>query len=173
MDLTQWSVEGPDFFKYIFYFGVMFLGYVLKKNKDTIANLNKEKLSKISGILLVISLGLYLFTKLALIKIPVLNTVQFLVQVFTVMFGLSCFFFLYSIENTLKKWRKKKAYKFVTYISSATLEIYLVNYICAEFCEVLSFPLNIIMAFVLIAITGVAFHTVVKTTHGLLRNKCH
>lgn len=162
VDLTKWSVEGPDFFKYIFYFGVMYLGYVLKKSKKVISQLNKEKISKISGILILVSLALYLVSKVALIKFPILNVVQFLVHIFTLMFGLSCFFFLYAIENTLKSWSQKKLYGIVTYISSATLEIYLVNYVCAYFCERLFFPMNVVAAFIFIAISGIALHWIVN-----------
>ena len=171
LDLTKWSVEGPDFFKYIFYFGVMNLGYVLKKKKDYIAQIDKKKLFVCSGILVVLSLSLYLVTKIVLMRYPILYRAQFLVQVFTLAFGLSVFFFLYSVEGTLKKWSKKKWYKIITYISASTLEIYLVNYVFVEFCSVFIFPLNIMIAFVLIGGSGIVLHTVIVKTQYYIWKK--
>ena len=162
LDLSKWSVEGPNFFKYIFYFGAMLLGYGLKKICGYISKIDRKKLGLWSGLFVILFLGLYILSKLVLMKFPVLYVIQFIVQVFTLLFGVSLFLFLFSQEQLLGTIANKRLYTVVPNIAASTLEIYLVNYVCVDFCRVIPFPINIFAAFILIGVSGVFLHTVVK-----------
>lgn len=157
LDLTMWSVEGAGFFKYIFYFQVMLIGYALKRCKQKYwAYIQKH--NKILCGLMVLFLFLYLGTKILIQMTIGFRYFQFLVQIMTLFFGITCFLFMMGKEEQFQMLKKSLIGKCIVYIGASTLEIYLLNYVFCNYAERFVFPVNIIIATSLIFVTGCCYH---------------
>lgn len=159
-DLSQWSIEGNDYFKYIFYFGVMLCGFILKKRNivdKMLCHYSKLRQREIDCVA-VLSLGLYLMLKLMLIKYPALYKVQFIVQGITLVFGVFTFLSFIQLEPLFSRLGIFcKAV--IKGIGNSTLEIYLLNYVLADCFKNLLFPANVVFAFASIIVCGCILHT--------------
>lgn len=160
LDLTKWSVEGAGFFKYIFYFQVMLIGYFMKqwikKQDDTIYERKKRYL-----LLSVLFLMLYLVSKILVQKSVAFRSVQFMVQFLTLAFGICCFLFFRSMEASFQKIKETALARCIEIIGSSTLEIYLLNYLFVTYAEQFAFPINILIAFILIFSVGSCTHLLI------------
>ena len=156
-DTSYWSIEDSGYFKFIFYFDVMVFGYAIKLNFEKIKKSVKQY-RKACVIGSVVSLACFFMIKIIMTKIPRLFCIQFLVQVATLLFAIFTFLTALSLENTLSKWKKCVFGKILLCIADSTLEIYLVNYIIANWAKKFYFPVNIILAFILIFSVGVVLH---------------
>ena len=168
-DLSQWSIEGNDYFKYIYYFGVMLCGFILRR-KNVVDKMLIENYGPRRGVIncvAVISLGMYLLMKLLMLEYPELYKIQFIVQGFTLTFGVSTFLAFILLEPTFSN--NSKVYNTVIKgIGNSTLEIYLLNYVLADCFKRIVFPLNIIFAFISILTCGYILHMFVHIFTNLI-----
>lgn len=156
-DISYWSIEDSGYFKFIFYFDVMLFGYMIKINFKKINKIaNQYRGINIIGS--IISLLCFVLLKVTMIKIPKLFYIQFLVQVITLLFSIFVFMTAVSLENILLGQIDNVFGKMLSYIADSTLEIYLVNYVVANWAKCFSFPINVILAFVLIFGVGTSMH---------------
>lgn len=149
MDITKWSIEGPCFFKYVFYFIVTLMGILLRKNSTI-----NDKLTKKGWILFTVcSTVLYLITRGAVAFVGWFAPYQFLVHIATFLFGVSFFETLYSFEKDLSC--KRHLLKVVKVIGDSTLEIYLLNYGIIAFSKMFKFPINVLFVFIMAILLGI------------------
>lgn len=151
LDTTSWVVEDGSFFKYVFYFLVMLVGYSFK-NKKTVDIVPADKKILTMAIITVLSLGAYVGLKLLVNGSAVMMQMQFMVQVATLLFGVACFNLLYFLEEKIKQLRERKIWKVPQIIGESTLEIYLVNAVVITNMEKVFFPVNVIFAMLLILV---------------------
>lgn len=155
-DLTQWSIEGSDYFKYIYYLGVMYLGYFIKCilacSKGRVFDSINNSFAAAMTIVLLVS---YVVVKGLLVLYPYLYHFQFVVQLITMAFG--AFFFItgWKNEQCISQMKLVSAFKIV---GNSTLEIYLVNSIIANAFIQIDFPINVLGAMVVTILAGSVIH---------------
>lgn len=170
LDLSVWFVEGPTFFKYVFYFGVMLCGMYLRKDLNKIKK-NVDGKARLLFMATFASLVTYFVTKILMIKVDWFSYIQFTVQLCTLLFGISCFCWMMSLEPMLKKISTNLLLKLCKLIGNSTLEIYLINYAIIHYAESLSFPNNIILALGLILMIGCILHSVINAITKIVLNR--
>lgn len=131
LDLTKWSIEGAGFFKYIFYFQVMLIGYIIKNWLFQYYAWIQKK-NKLLLKFTLLFLVLYLATKILVSKSTLFNYFQFLVQLMTLSWGIACFLFIFGKEEQLQRLRTSFFGKTIYCIGASTLEIYLFNSLFIE-----------------------------------------
>lgn len=157
LDLSCWTVEGSGYFKFIFYFDVMLCGYWIKVNFARVKEFaEKHRVGCMTGG--VLSVVVFLGIRLAMIAIPIIAYVQFLVQVSSLIFAGFAFMAALSFESSLKQQNDSIIGKTLMFIGSSTLEIYLVNYVLIDAATQFVFPVNLILAFTMIFAAGVMAH---------------
>ncbi len=161
-DLSQWSIEDSGYFKFIYYFVVMLVGYYMKSNVGIVDKFAKKRMCACIDAT-VISIIAFLLTKVAMLYIEGFSYFQFLVQLTTLSFGVFCFLSAFSFEKKLKEKACTHLSKILHVIGSSTLEIYLVNYVVANWAQQLPFPINIVIAFCAIFVIGIGVHYFVNT----------
>lgn len=147
LDLSSWSIEGPYFFKYVFYFIAMLFGVVIRNKTDVCDErvfTRWMKLTVFSFIMYIITRGLVAFTDVFL-------PYQFIVHIFTLMFGVSFFQTIYKLEEKIKN---KHFIHIIKVISDSTLEIYLLNYAVINYAKCFCFPLNVLFSFIIVLVLG-------------------
>lgn len=162
LDLSKWSVEGANFFKYIFYFGVMLCGVGLRKRIQYIERKANHKSTLLFGAT-ALSLVIYFVGKILIVSTSWFSYIQFLTQAATLAFGITCFIWMISLESWLKKRKHKFWIKASTVVGSSTLEIYLINYAICKWAEQFVFPVNIVIAMALIIGIGCMLHKAINT----------
>ncbi len=155
LDTSVWSVEGALFFKYSYYFLVMLVGYQIRCSWENIADRTKKHRG-IFALSMLLTFAGYLGVRLLTIWSAVFMQMQFLVQVMTLLFGVSCFCTFFGYENIIPTGKVSGA---IEMIGKSSLEIYLINYIGVEMISGILFPWNVIGALVLIVTAGCAIHT--------------
>lgn len=117
LDLSTFVVEGPDYFKWINYFGITLMGCLVARLKLT------PKLSLFSVAALLMSLLLFLVTKLTVFRYD-MGHLQFLFHVW--LYPIVFFsFHIFSSEAVLKPLRATPVFPAVALLGGLTLEIYL------------------------------------------------
>ncbi|MDO9638477.1 MAG: acyltransferase family protein [Pseudotabrizicola sp.] len=117
LDLSQFVVEGPDYFKWINYFGITLMGCLVARLKLT------PKLSLFTVAALLMSLLLFLVTKLTVFRYD-MGHLQFLFHVW--LYPIVFFsFHIFSSEAVLKPLRATPLFPVVALLGGLTLEIYL------------------------------------------------
>ncbi len=167
LDLSRWTVEGSGYFKFIFYFDVMLCGYWIKVNFAKIKEFaEKYRVGCLTGS--VLSIVAFLGIRLAMIAVPIVTYVQFLVQASSLFFAGFTFMTALSFEPSLKHQKDSIIGKVLLLISSSTLEIYLVNYVLIDVATRFVFPVNTILAFSMIFVVGVTAHYSINTGMNLV-----
>ena len=158
---SVWSIEGPYFFKYVFYFMVMLCGIGLRKNTSI------SKLATKRGwcALTAASITAYIITRGMVAFLDCTIRFQFLVHITTLLFGICFFETVYNFEEEISC--NKNVVNITKLIGNSTLEIYLLNYSIIEFAKRLGFPGNILLAFVISIILGVISNKLI----GLVTSK--
>lgn len=100
--------------------------------------------------------------KVLMIKISWFGYIQFLVQLFTLVFGVTCFLWMLSLEPLLNKHKGNALVVLSRAIGSSTLEIYLINYAVVKYAEHFQFPVNVLLALVLIMSLGSVLHVIIS-----------
>ena len=151
LDKTKWIIEakGLDsiegYSKLIYYFTAMMIGKWFRLN-----SVKKYKHTHFYiFIISILFISIYA-VKWLLVKIPALMAFQFLNQLSILLLIVYIFIFLNSIEGELQDNRNPKCYKYIKYLSSITLHLYLVQFLVIEYTYSLRFPVNFIIATVLI-----------------------
>ena len=117
LDLSQFVVEGPDYFKWINYFGITLMGCLVARLKLTPA------FSLFTVAALLVSLLLFLATKLTLFRYD-MGHLQFLFHVW--LYPIVFFsFHILSSEAVLKPLRATPLFPAIALLAGLTLEIYL------------------------------------------------
>ena len=156
-DLSRWTVEGSGYFKFIFCFDVMLCGYWIKINFAKVKEYAERYRARcLTGS--VLSVVAFLGIRLAMIAVPVITYVQFLVQVSSLLFAGFTFMVALSFEPQLKNQKDSIIGKAFVFIGSSTLEIYLVNYVLIDVVAQFIFPINMVLAFSMILVAGVTAH---------------
>lgn len=161
LDITVWSIEGPYFFKYVFYFIVMLSGIALRSNSSINALTTKYGwcvLTAIATVAYGVARGMMAFINCA---IPF----QFLVHITTILFGICFFEASLSFEEEIS--HNERVVRITRLIGDSTLEIYLLNYGIIYFAKRFGFPVNIVVAFVLAIVLGILCNKLI----GLLTSK--
>lgn len=164
LDLTRWTVEDSGFFKYIYYFLAMSIGYIFKINKTRLECLIREKNNILLGAVVISGLG-YVCTKIMMQSSTFLKY-QFLVQLTTLLFAVCIFVYTWSMDHMIKRVCDKNAkiFKAMKMIGNSTLEIYYWNYLIADLVEGIIFPGNLVLAFILIFTIGCCSHQILEKT---------
>lgn len=159
LDLSVWSVESKGFFKYIFYFGAMFVGYILKKKIVQIDKLYDKTMlfGAATSVFLILYLGLKVLTN----KFVIVMHFQFLVQLMTLLFAVSFFLFVFSMEKNISLYKYTYLGRVLTFTSKATLEIYLLNAFGISIAGHVIFPINILVALLIILVSGILSNKVI------------
>lgn len=158
LDIQVWSVEGNGYFKYVFYFGVMLTGIIIKYYEGELNLVLKEKTLVLGSVAVLCFLG-YVFMKILTKNVPSTMPFQFVIQIFTLGFAVSFFLFMWSNESLLKKFFYNKIYRIV---ADSTLEIYLINMMIISRSKLTSSILDAFIAFALIFVIGVVIHVASK-----------
>lgn len=117
LDLSQFVVEGPDYFKWINYFGITLMGCLVARLKLT------PTFSLFTAAALLMSLLLFLATKLTLFRYD-MGHLQFLFHVW--LYPIVFFsFHILSSEAVLKPLRATPLFPAIALLAGLTLEIYL------------------------------------------------
>lgn len=117
LDLSQFVVEGPDYFKWINYFGITLMGCLVARLKLT------PTFSLFTVAALLMSLLLFLATKLTLFRYD-MGHLQFLFHVW--LYPIVFFsFHILSSEAVLKPLRATPLFPAIALLAGLTLEIYL------------------------------------------------
>ena len=156
-DIHTWSIESAGRFKWIFYFIVFLIGggYSLRvKNQQRVP----EK--RISGWIALFAVIAFYGFKFVLDKKPALMPLQFFEHIFLGIFVYYLFPFLLGIETRLKSASKQKLWKVIAFMSSITLEVFLVMDYVIDYVEAWKFPLSLIFAVSGIAIGAWILHLV-------------
>ncbi len=138
LDTRTWVVEGPGYFKWVFYWLVMMLGIALALKPEWLAIR-----PAVSRTLAALSLTSYVTVKV--IVAGLLPHLQFAVQLLTLLVVYALFAVM-SDETLVSGVVNGRAGAFVTFIGGLTLEIYLVQYSVYSnpMVLVLPFPINAI-----------------------------
>ena len=160
LNKNRWEVE-DGWFKYIFYFIPFLIGYMIKCNRKNIEYKICTK-SKMFLLLSVISALMYILSRLLIMVSPSVMKLQFIVQIMTLLTGLFIFLFTYSIERSILTSHILIGVKpVIDKIANSTLEIYLVNVACIERLAGIQFPINVMLAFVVVFVVGTIMHNLI------------
>lgn len=160
LDINHWSIEGTSYFKWIYYFIIMLLGYKLKTYKIS-------TFKRIFEIKLLLSVVLYFGFKLILDVFPRLLCIQFCSHIISGWFMIEAFRVGFMYENKIKEFSKSKCYKVISFISSLTFEIYLVQTFVIRRFEMLRFPINFIVVTIMICIEAFLLSKVTQCSKNL------
>lgn len=170
LNKNRWEIE-DGWFKYIFYFIPFLIGYMIKCNRKYIEREISAK-SKIFLLLSVISAVMYMLSRLLIMVSPSVMKLQFIVQIMTLSTGLFIFLFTYSIERSLLTSHILIGVKpVIDKIANSTLEIYLVNVACIRRVTGLQFPINVMLAFVIVFGVGTIMHNLIQGVTDLIHCK--
>lgn len=163
-DLNKWCVEAPDYFKYVFYFGVMLVGYYSRVSKIT-----KKEIPW--GMISIASLIGYFISKIVVNYDNKMMRFQFLVQMATLSFAMSTVIWAINKEAFFETFCEghRKIETIIRHIGASTLEIYLLNYAVVSYSSAVSFPVNIGIAFICIFSIGVLLHGIIEKMVSYVR----
>jgi len=117
LDLSKFVVEGPDYFKWINYFGITLMGCLVARLKVT------PRFSPMTGAALLFSLLLFLVAKLTVFRYD-MGHMQFLFHAF--LYPIVYFsYHILSSEAVLKPLRATPVFPAIALLAGLTLEIYL------------------------------------------------
>ena len=140
-DIHVWTIEDGTRFKWIFYFGIMLIGgrYSLKIKCG-------EKVHSIvrSGCIAALTFVMFYGYKFLLFKFEVLMPFQFIEHVILIIFIYELFAFCLGVEPLLKSCATKWWWNPVKFISSITLEVFLVMDYTIDIFEQLAFPISLV-----------------------------
>lgn len=141
-DIHVWTIEDATRFKWIFYFGIILIG---GRYSQKIRDGKKVHSIVRSGITAAISFIMFYGFKFVLDKFTAIMPLQFVEHILLAIFTYEIFAFLLSIEPMLRECAIKWWWKPVKFISSITLEIFLVMDYAIEIFEKLSFPVSLVV----------------------------
>lgn len=150
LDTSIWIIETPGLnslsssFKLVYYFLIMVTGGFLRYKNFSVKEAKFARKGWIVSILLMYA------SKVAMGKIQFLMHIQFLSQLCTFIFAVCIM--IASVDSVIiKKIEKNLSFVKVTrYVSSISLEIYLVQFIIINFVSRYSFPINVFLSVFLI-----------------------
>ncbi len=145
LDTSVWTVES-GYFKWLPYFTIMIAGGYIRNN---IAIFNRIKLSTILVIFSTFSI-FFVLIKFVMMKYAFLMHFQFTVQLTTFIWAFSIMMILYRMEAIFTHISNKFIMKLCFYLSSRTLEIYLVQRIVIMNFKDHVFPVNFLIITILI-----------------------
>lgn len=146
-DIHVWTIEDSTRFKWIFYFGIMLIGgsYSQKvKNGKKIHTLVR------SGVAATTSFIMFYGFKFVLNKFSMIMPLQFVEHILLTIFTYEIFAFLLGIEPLLKKSAIKWWWNPIIFLSSITLEVFLVMDYAIKIFERLSFPISLVVTVIVI-----------------------
>ncbi len=147
VDLTNYSIEGPGYFKWIFYLQTMFFGgYLAARKKFSKTDFYKD------GVALMLLIALYYGILFCMSK---LGGWQFQAVTHLLMFPILFFFLRFAESKEISALVQSKYLgSFISLMAALTLEIYVLHGSVRQFPFVLNtiFPLNIVL-FWLVTIT--------------------
>lgn len=134
----------------------------IQANTEALVRKNRTLFLCVAGIALV---G-FLVIKLMIQMIEVAYYVQFLTHLFSLIFAVFSMLFFYSYESKLRKMKDGVLCRFITVVSSCSLEIYMIQRWEIDLLYRISFPLNFILIIITILSSAWVIHWVVeKLTH--------
>ena len=157
MDIHIWTIEDDSCFKWIFYFAVFLLG---GEYSQRVKNHRKIPGKVLSGWMTLAAFCAFYAFKFALDKVPALMPFQFIEHIFLGVFSYFMLPFMIALEPEFRKVSASKPWKAVEFISSITLEIFLVMDYVIHFAEKLSFPLSLVSAAAGIVIAAWLLHLI-------------
>lgn len=166
---NEFFVEPEFIFKLLYGFVAMQLGSIAYEKKKEIEESHR---GFIFIALSMISIGGFLGTKLLIERIHFFVKVQFLTQLFGVVFAISALVAGIYFENQIKKFMKTILGRLLGIISKSSLEIYLIQFPIIAYCRSLPFPINlllilictILVAFVIHRISELVYRKLVRVT---------
>jgi len=139
VDLSKYSIEGPGYFKWIFYLQTMFFGgYLAGRERFTETSFGKD------GLVLVFFIGLYYGILILMSKF---GGWQFQAVTHLMIFPILFFFLKFSETDVITSLvNTKYAGKLISLMAVLTLEIYLLHGSIRRFSFILNliFPLNLV-----------------------------
>jgi peptidoglycan/LPS O-acetylase OafA/YrhL len=134
LDLSKFVVEGPDYFKWINYFGITLMGCLVARLKLT------PRFSLFTVAALLVSLLLFLVTKLTVFKYD-MGHMQFLFHVW--LYPIIYFsFHVLSSATLLQKIRATPVFPAIALLAGLTLEIYLTQTAWIHWLEAQNYDLH-------------------------------
>ncbi len=147
VDLSKYSIEGPGYFKWIFYLQTMFCGgYMAGRGKFTQTNFIRD------GFALIFLIGLYYGI---LISMSRFGGWQFQAVTQSLMFPILFLFLKVSQSDEINSLMTKKYISsFIYLVAGLTLEIYLLQYFVysRHIIQSMIFPLNIIVFWIVVIV---------------------
>lgn len=162
VDINEFSIEGPGYFKWIFYFQIMILGTYLKQNHPS-----KGK-NRYTFLALIISLIIYFGFKFLMLKSMLILNLQFILHIITFFIVYLIFKLLFNMESIIKERKNTIWYKIVNFFANITLEIYVVQMPIIDIFAKLIFPLNFLVTTLLIIILSILVNKVSLQIQRLL-----
>lgn len=160
LDTSYWVIEAvgltsiEGLFKLIFYFYIMLVGAVFRLGRDNFPNFRAKK----SFLIAFVSVLLMYAHKAAMTKSIIFMHLQFLNHLCILTFVICLFLACVNIESFFKRIANFKLYWIVRYISSHTLEIYLVQFWVIGKMKLIIFPINIIATTIIVLILAGLLH---------------
>lgn len=149
LDLSKFVVEGPDYFKWINYFGITLMGCLVARQKLT------PLFSLFTTAALLVSLLLFLVTKLTVFKYDV-GYMQFLFHVW--LYPIIYFsFHVLSSETLLQKIRATPVFPAIALLAGLTLEIYLTQTAWIHWLEAQNYDLHYALLLVIALVPVLIF----------------
>lgn len=151
MDIHSWTIESVSLFKWIFYFEVMVVGVYVANKYDSFVY------KGIWDVVIFILLTVFFFAfKFATTKINALMPLQFLLQLVTIPWVIYFLKLMRSnaVYKTLHNWKYLSLS--IVFISSITLEIYLLQsfFYNMDFVKNQIFPINLVFFAILLTLAA-------------------
>ena len=151
MDVHKWSIESESFFKWIFYFEVMVIGIYVGNNYEQFAYKGR------GDWVVFFLLTLFFFGfKLITLKFNAFMPLQFLLQIVTIPWVIYFMKIIrsYAVTEALNNWKYLSI--LIAFISSITLEIYLLQsfFYNLPIIKAMAFPFNILLFSILVTLGG-------------------
>lgn len=155
LDTSEWVIESGNiytvggFFRLIYYFAAMMIGKYFRLNVDK----PRKHISIYVSCIIFGGVSLY-FVKFLMNKNNNLMHLQFLNQFSVLIFVIGIFLFGLSIETHIAG-NNSIIYKVFKKIGALTLYLYIVQFPCIHFGERFGFPVNALIALVLIGVSAI------------------
>ncbi|MDD6328378.1 MAG: acyltransferase family protein [Lachnospiraceae bacterium] len=162
LDITSFSVELADFsnFKVFFYFGIMLMGGIVRKSNDKLFGKRLSMIYSILGLF-----GAMLLWGIEYVCVMILKkgfAFQFVIQFSILVFSFCCLYIVLQsseLKNILNRVIKHKILnKLIYWISSATLEVYIVQMTFMRIIWRNSFGVAFVLHWCISLIGGVLMH---------------
>ncbi len=164
---NEFFVEPEVGFRLLYGYIAMMIGSLIFDHKDNEKVKSRRAMQLLLG---VASCGGFLFMKLFLNRVPMLMRFQFMTQVFGVAFAMFMMLAGLGYEQRIQVFMKTRIGKVVEFVSTCSLEIYLVQFVIIAYLKRIVFPVNLIVIGAIILVAAYMVHKVSQIIYVAMIN---